>query len=306
MLHITAGIFGNQEAAQNLAKKLGKAGTINDIAIYNHGSSEGVFTYVVPASDKIQTLLQAVSMIDVPVLAINELTAAVGEQIIMISEFGFDQGFLVLENISYEQIKPLIAGTCIEKFMVVDERGLAEELKKIEIERSGELVVPIDNYFNVKSVGTVVLGLVKSGSLKKYDKVLVEPLGKEVVIKGIQSQDKDMEQTEPGMRVGLNLKGAEADELKRGYVISHKPLQKSKLLKLALRKSKYSKEQLKENDTIFVSAGLQVSAAKIKSIEPLEVECEHILCTEPDSKFLIATTKQTLPRIIGKAHLACA
>ncbi|MBI4174402.1 MAG: hypothetical protein HY517_02055 [Candidatus Aenigmarchaeota archaeon] len=296
MLHLTAGIFGS--GAQELAKKLGKAGTINDLAIYNHGSSEGVFTYVCVNSDKIQTLMQAVSMIDIPVLAISELTASVGEQIVAIAEFGFDKGFILLDGLSEEQIAPLVKGTCIEKFSVVkDSVSLVEEMKKIHIERGGELMIPIDNYFNVKSVGTVALGLVKSGGLKKYDKVMIEPIGKEAVIKGIQSQDKDLDQTEPGMRVGLNLKGIEADELKRGCIVCN-AARKSRSLKLKFQKSRYSREQLRENDPIFFSAGLFVTAAKVKSAgETLELDCEHEICLT--EKLLIATTKQNLPRIIG-------
>ena len=302
MLHITAGMFGSKEFAESIAKKLGKQGTANDLVIYNHGSSEGVFTYVTVNSDKIQSLLQAINMVDVPVIAVNELNAAVGEQIVAISEFGFDEGFILLENISEEQIKPLIKGTCIEKFSLInDGTELVESLKKVKVERAANLVIPIDNYFNVKSVGTVILGIIKSGTVKKYDKVIVEPLGKEVMIKGIQSQDKDFESAETGMRVGLNLKGIEAEELKRGYIIGSAI--KSKAFKFHFNKSKYSKEQLKENDQIFVSSGLQVVAAKVKSSDPLEVETENIVAYNKNTKFLIASTKQNLPRIIGSAIL---
>ena len=119
MLHMTVGIFGNPEFSADLAKKLGKQGTANDIVIYNHGSSEGVLTYATVNSDKIQTLLQTINMVDVPVIAINEVNAVVGEQIVAIGEFGFDNGFLVLENVSEEQIKSITKGTCVENFRVV-------------------------------------------------------------------------------------------------------------------------------------------------------------------------------------------
>ena len=303
MLHMTVGIFGNNEPAQALLKKLGKAGTINDIAIYNHGSSEGVFTYVSPNSDKIQTLLQTLNMAEIPAIVISEITAALGEQLIAISEFGFETGFMILDGTSREQIMPLVKDTCIEKFAIVkDGTELVEQLKKLSLKRGDSPLVQIDNYFNVKSVGTVILGIMKSGSLKKYDKVMIQPLEKEVMIKGIQSQDKDFEQTEPGMRVGLNLKGIEADELRRGYVIGS--LDKLKIFRLSLQKSRYSKEQLRENDTVFLSAGLQVAAARVKKTgDVLELECEQQLCYSRDTKFLVATTKQALPRIIGHATL---
>lgn len=301
MLHVTVGIFGNAE----YAKKLGKAGNVNDIAMYSHGSSEGVFTYVAVASDKIQTLLQVVNMIDIPVFVLNEINATVGEQIVAVSEFGFDNGFLMLENITKDQIEPFIKGTCIEKFVTVkDSVELTEEIKKLKIERKKEpLSVPIDNYFNVKSVGTVVLGIVKSGVAKKYDKVLVHPLEKEVIIKGIQSQDRDMEAAEAGTRVGLNLKGIEADELKRGFVVGK--TEKTRKLTLRFTKSRYSKEQPKENDQVFLSSGLQVNTAKVMSLsgEAIEVESESFILYDKDTKFLVATTKQVVPRIIGRASL---
>ena len=178
-------------------------------------------------------------------------------------------------------------------------------LKKLKIQRGEELLVPIDNYFDVKSVGTVILGIMKSGSIKKYDKVMIQPLEKEVMIKGIQSQDKDFDSTEPGMRVGLNLKGIEAEELKRGYIIAAGNTAKSKSFRFKLKKSRYSREQLKENDPVFVSAGLQVSAAKVKSAgELLELETESSMLYTENTKFLIATTKQNMPRIIGSAMIA--
>lgn len=306
MLHMTVGIFGNPEFSADLAKKLGKQGTSNDIAIYNHGSSEGVLTYAAVNSDKIQTLLQVINMVDVPVIAINEINAAVGEQIVAIGEFVFDNGFLVLENVSEEQAKSITKGTCVENFRVVaDEKELVEELKKTSIARpDNDLSVPIDNYFNVKSVGTVILGIIKSGAVKKYDKVVIEPLGKEVTIKGIQSQDKDIESASAGTRVGLNLKGIEAEEIKRGYVIGVSS--KSKAFKFSFHKNKYCRENLKENDQIFVSSGLQVAAAKIKSLKEntMEVETESYVAYTKETKFLIASTKQSALRIIGKAEIA--
>lgn len=300
MLHLTAGIFGSQE----LAKKLGKAGTINDIAIYNHGSSEGVFTYVAVNSDKIQPLLQVINMIQVPVLAISEITPTLGEQIVAIAEFGFGHGFILLDGISQEQIMPLIKGTCIEKFVFVSSpTDLVEGLKKIKTEQpAGEVLIPIDNYFDVKSVGTVILGIVRRGSVRKHDKLIVQPLEKEVLVKGIQSQDKDLESAEFGTRVGLNLKGIETDELKRGYVLGN--MMKSKSFKLKFFRSKYSKEQLKENDPVFLSSGLQVATARVKSAgELLELEAENFLLYEKDTKFLVATTKQAMPRIIGRGFI---
>lgn len=300
MFHATIGVFGNA----GFAKKLGKQGTVNDIAIYNHGSSEGVFTYVTVNSDKIQPLLQVINMIDIPVLAISELNATVGEQIVAVSEFGFGHGFLMFDGVSGEQVKPLIKGTCVEDFSVVkDSIELVEAIKKLNLQRPpGELLILVDNYFDVKGVGTVVLGIIKSGSVKKYDKAIIEPIGKEIMIKGIQSQDKDIEVAETGVRVGLNIKGVETDEIRRGYVLGR--VMKAKSLRLRFEKSRYSKEAIKENDPVFVSSMLQVVPGKVRSVGGLlELELEHQIVYTKDTKFLIASTKQVMPRIMGRAFL---
>src|SRR4030042_1364045 len=174
-MHLTVGIFGDQE----LAKKLGKKGTANDIEIYNHASSEGVFIYVCPNSEKVQSLLQVLNMIDIPVLVANNLTKEIGEMIIGIDEMKFGKSFIIT-SMKYELLKR-IKDTSLEKFEFIDEENLRQALLKLKIERQYDYpIMPIDNYFLVKSVGTIVLTIIKSGRIKKYDKLFVEPIGKEV------------------------------------------------------------------------------------------------------------------------------
>jgi selenocysteine-specific translation elongation factor len=288
-MHITVGIFGDME----LAKRLGKKGTENDIAIFNHASSEGVFTYVCPNSDKVQSLLQSIAMVDVPVIVAKELTKEIGEMIIAVDEFAFDKGFIIGNR---DALGPMIKGTSLEKFIFTTEEELREQLKQITIQRSSELVVPIDNYFNVKSVGTVILGIMKSGTIKKYDKVMIEPLGKEATVKGIQSQDKDFEETQPGMRVGLNLKDVDADELRRGYVIC-KSMKKSDKLTTDFKRNKFFKGELKQGMPVFVACGLQVVAAHIEDVDGMTIKLLSPIAYK--DRVIIASQNDTLPRIIG-------
>ncbi len=76
------------------------------------------------------------------------------------------------------------------------------EILKLSVDRKeGQVEVPIDNHFNVKGVGTVILGFVTSGKVRLHDDLVVEPLGKKVNIKGIQTHDKDIQEAETGTRV---------------------------------------------------------------------------------------------------------
>ncbi len=298
-MHITIGVFGDQE----FAKKLGKKGTTNDIAIYNHGSSEGVFTYVCPNSDKIQPLLQALNMIDLPVIVVNSLTKEIGEAIIAIDEMKFKKGFIITKI--KDEIQPLIKNTSLEKFEVIDENNIWPTILGLKIGRREDfLMIPIDNYFNVKGIGTVILGIIKSGKISLHDKVLVEPLEKEVVIKGIQSQDRDIEEADAGTRVGLNLKGIDVDELERGYVVCKEKMEKSTELKVKFNKNKFFKQEIKPGMQVSLSVGLQVVTCTIESIgEELKLKSNQKVAYLKDQNCIIASQNDILPRIIGSGSI---
>ena len=161
-MHLTVGVFGDQE----VAKRLGKKGTENDITIYNHGSSEGVLTYVCPNSEKIQPLMQVLNMIDIPVVVIRSITKEIGEMIVGVNEMNFKKGFIITDI--KEDVQQFIKNTSLEKFEIVDEKDLRQRLLETEIERDDELTVYIDNYFKVKGIGTVILGIVKGGKISLH------------------------------------------------------------------------------------------------------------------------------------------
>lgn len=290
-MHLTLGIFGSKE----LMKNIGKQGTVNDIMIYNHASSEGVFTFVSPNSDKVHSLLQAINMIDFPVVACEEATKELAEQIVAIEAFGFEK-ILAIEN---EELKMLVKGVENVEW-IAGEKELKERMRQLNSRAlTDQTWLPVDNYFNVKSVGTVVLSVMKGGSIRKYEKLFVYPTKKEVVVKGIQSQDREIEEAHSGMRVGLNLKGAESDEMKRGYVLSGSA-EVSKNLRIEFTKSKYSKENVETGSRVLLSIGLQVIAAKAEEAGgDVLLSLEQPAAYLKGQKCLIASTKSTMPRIIG-------
>lgn len=295
-MHVTIGIFGSQE----LAKKLGKKGTTNDIAIYNHSSSEGVFTYVCPNSEKIQPLLQALNMIDLPVLVVNELTKEMGETIIGIDDMRFERGFIITKV----NLEPLIKGTSLEKFKFIEEDELWTEILKLKIERKEDsVIVPIDNYFNVKGVGTVILGIVKSGKVRLHEELMIEPLGRKVMIKGIQSHDKDIEEADAGTRVGLNLKGVEVDELKRGFLVCRE-IEKASEIKIKFNKNRFFKQEIKPGMQVFLSAGLQAVTCVVESVgDELKLKSSQEIAYQKNQRCIIASQNDILPRIMGSGAI---
>jgi selenocysteine-specific translation elongation factor len=298
MQHLSIGIFGDTE----FLKKMGKKGTSNDILIHNHASSEGVFIYASPASsEKIQSLLQVINMIDVPVVVADDITREIGEQLIALETFGFKKGFVISSS---NDLRKMIKGTSLENYeWVADEKELLLKLKSISPEPlTSDAWAPVDNYFNVKSVGTVALSIVKGGTIKKYDKLRVEPLGKEILVKGLQCQDKDMEEVSHGMRAGINMKGVDAEDLKRGYVVCKSAIVTNNV-KVNFKKSRYAKEDLKKDDQVFFSAGLQVVVGKVDNIEKMELSFEQPLVYILGQKCMIALTSQNMPRILGSGFI---
>src|SRR3989338_533455 len=234
-MHLAIGVFGDLE----FFRKFGKQGTENDLLIRNQADSGNVVTYVAPNSEKIQPVLQAAAMADYPVVVVNDITPEIGEVLMVLEESGFENG-LIVTDFHEDKIKTMIREMKISAFEIAkkDENAVREKLMKIGIKRNDSpAIVPIDSYFPVKGVGTVVLGLVKSGKVKQYDKLVCYPARKEVVVKSMQSQDKDVKETEPGQRIGLALKGIEADELKRGHVFSDREIECKKSLVIEAHKS---------------------------------------------------------------------
>ena len=80
--------------------------------------------------------------------------------------------------------------------------------------------VSVDQAFTVKGIGTVALGVVKAGTVKKHDVLRALPGSGRAEVRSIQKHDDDFDTAEPGDHVGVALKGVESDDLPRGTVLT--------------------------------------------------------------------------------------
>lgn len=224
-------------APPDYARDLGKKGTASDITFYNLKKGEATVTFIEPTRypEKLSSLFYTVSMSDRVILVVDEINATFGECVLMLQSAGKSQGYLILKNyISPDQIAPLIKGTVLEHYEVLEEDmlGIREKMLEISVkqtahqkahESAGKGVVPVDAHFNVKGVGVVVLGSVAQGSIKKHDIMKLLPTGKTAQIRSIQKHDDDAESAVTGDRVGLALKNIESEDLDRGFVLTTDP-----------------------------------------------------------------------------------
>ena len=224
-------------APPDYAKDLGKKGTTSDITFYNLKKGDATVTFIEPTRypEKLSSLFYTVSIADRIVLVVNEINAAFGECVLMLQCADKSHGYLILKNyLSKDQIAPLIKGTVLEHYEVIEEDmvGIREKFLDIAVKQtahqkkhdiSGKGVVPVDAHFNVKGVGVVVLGFVAQGSIKKHDTLKLLPTEKTAQIRSIQKHDDDADFAISGDRVGLALKNIESEDLDRGFVLTNDP-----------------------------------------------------------------------------------
>ncbi len=202
------------ELREQFCKLLGKETNKDDLAFYAVAHGDKLITLVDPVlyPEKLQPLLYSLSIADCVVLLVDALSPRVGELMVALNSLKMDKGILV------SALQLPITGTVIEKYAkVADMQNAKEKLLLLQREQGGEQTIALlDKSFAVKSVGNVALGVVKSGKIKKHDKLVLFPDKKEIEVRTLQIHDKDSEETIAGDRFGMAYKGELVD---RGLLI---------------------------------------------------------------------------------------
>ncbi|MCW4000998.1 MAG: EF-Tu/IF-2/RF-3 family GTPase [Candidatus Bathyarchaeota archaeon] len=254
---------------------IGKKGTSTDITLYDAKKGEATLTLIEPTRypERLAPLFYACALATKALVVVDELTASLGEQLVMLQCSGIKSGIFVLRNyIPKEKILPLIKGTPIEGFEFLDDNPnlIREKLlaEAAQIQPAGEEqfgTTPVDHAFNVKGVGVVVLGIVTSGSVKKYANLNVLPGSKTAVVRSIQKHDDEFEQASVGDRVGFALKNVEVQDLDRGTVLTNDPTVKtSNKLQVTASLVKYWQTPLKAGMVMHVGHWAQFLTAKVE------------------------------------------
>ena len=293
---------------QTIANDFGKKGTSTDLTLYDKKESDIIRTWVAPNGfpEKIQPLLQAINIAEYVIFYVASLDRYVGEQIIALDMLGKSDGII---SHSYEvdenQFNSMIKGTVLKNYKKIDSPNIKQELFSfVPITNDGPIQIVIDHCFDVKGVGTVVLGKILQGTVKQYDKLKHLPTGSEVMIKSIQMHDDDMKDAVCPARVGLSLKGIKPDEIQRGDILTiDDSLEVKTELLITFNQSPYYKEKISDNQMCLLNIGLQIKAAKISSISPFKLTLEKpIICKKNDICLLIRP-ESTSVRIIGSGKI---
>lgn len=293
---------------QDIASEFGKKGTETDLTLFDRKEFDIIKTWVAPSGfpDKIQPLFQAINLAEYVILYVDKLDKFTGEQIIALDSLKKEKGILSHTfDVDESKLYAMIKGTVVEKYAKVDQDKIKEEMDKLEpISTDGPSEMVIDHCFDVKGVGTVILGKVTNGKIKQYDNLKLYPAGIDVLIKSIQMHDDPVTESVCPARVGLAVKGAKPDEVSRGDVISVEDAVDVKPeIELDFTKNSYFKGDIAENQGCLVSIGLQIKAAKFISIIPLKLKFEKpIVCKSGDMAIILKPESTTI-RILGSGPI---
>ena len=172
------------------------------------------------------------------------------------------------------------------------------------------LILPVDQFFNVKGVGLVAIGYVQSGIVSKHDTIQVLPADENGIVRSLQVMDDDVENAISGDRVGLAIRNLREEALHRGCMIVHAEsniLVKNLSSTFAIDKAPFQKRILQVGDVIHAAVDMQFVVGRIKIIdqENVTVDWDIPLWTRKNNspKIIITQLDATPMRIIGTTVL---
>jgi selenocysteine-specific translation elongation factor len=319
MANLNVAILGSLD----YAKDLGKKGTASDLTFFNLKKGEDTVTIIEPTRypERLAPLFYAVSMAKKAILIVDQITPAFGECVIMLDCAGIKNGFAVLRNyLSREQIAPLIKGTVVEGYEFVDDdknvirERLLEEATRMEAPCDSKTgTMPIDHFFNVRGIGTVVLGSVAEGALRKHDEMMVLPGDKIAQVRSIQKHDADYDCAGVGDRTGIALKGVEIEDLDRGTILtSDKSIKKVSSISARAEIVKYWPSPLKEGMVLHIGHWMQFVPARVESVKAegdwrrpeLTFKLDKTLVYKPGARAVLTYPEGGKLRVLGTVELS--
>jgi selenocysteine-specific translation elongation factor len=303
---VTVAVVG----ATGIAAGLGKKGTSSDLTLFNSGHDGHNVTLVEPTQfpEKLAPLLVALAMADQCLLVLNELNRGVAETIATLELSSVPITVVLGPAVGESEVVRLFRGGRLESAprVPLDLPRLRELVDRSTApEVSGPVRAPLDHAFPVKGVGAVALGVVRQGTLHAHERLRLWPTPKVVEVRSIQVHDVDRKDATCGERVGVALKGVEADELARGQVLAPEEslFEGTRLRTGALEKCRYYRGDAGLGAHLQLSLGLQVVPAVVEELGPdagLLVPDRPVVFQSGDAAVLLDLSVPVGPRVVGR------
>ena len=315
---LNVGFVGTDEYARTIAKK----GDSRDVDSYAHKETiEGesrVLSILRPLKhpDSIRPLLSVLNVSRVGLIEVTKIDAALGECLVAFGCAGIERGIALINPeeggwVDPEQVRMLLPQAGLDWEILEDlpePHEIREALFGMSEAESADrpLVVPLDQHFNVQGIGTVGIGYVQSGTIKKHDEVEELPGGNPATVRSLQVMDDDVEQANSGDRVGIAFRGMKEGALAKGSLIVHKgsdSVTAHTTSRGSLSKAPFQKRDLSVGDVVHASVDMQFRVGRIEEIagEIIRINWDSPLLVRGDGESrVILVQLDALPmRIIG-------
>ena len=170
----------------------------------------------------------------------------------------------------------------------------------------------MDHFFNVRGIGTVVLGSLAEGSIKKHDVLTVLPGKKTAQVRSIQKHDEDFDSAGVGERTGIALKGVEIEDLDRGTILTNdKSIKQVSSLEAKASIVKYWPTPLKEGMVLHIGHWMQYVPARVEAVSAggdwhkpdLKLKLDKMLVFRPGARAVLTYPEGGKLRVVGTVEL---
>ena len=294
---------------QSIAEKFGKKGTRTDLALYDKKERDTIRTWVAPCGfpEKIQPLFQAIGLGDHVIFNVDTMDRFTGEQIVALDMLKKHEGILCHSyDVDEGTLERMIHGTVLEDYAHVQpDQAASAACNVLPVSAEGSTKIVIDHCFDVRGVGTVVLGKVLSGIVKQYDTLRLVPSDTDVMVKSIQMHDDPVDSASSPARVGLSLKGVRPEEISRGNLLCSDPgsVGVAKDISLDFVQTRYYTGTLSAGQTCMASIGLVISSCRIESTNPLKISFDRPVAHDNNTCILLKPESAGI-RIMGSGSPA--
>ena len=287
-----------------IIKEISKKGTESDITLYNRKDGNRIMTFIEPSRypDKISSLTDSIYPSDVAIVDGRKLDRFLGEVLVALDLFRKDSGIIFVDEYAdTSSLRKIIKGTAVENydFFSGSAMDLVERIAGLP-ERSvtDSPVAIVDHAFTVKSVGTVALGFVLSGTVKKHQDLRATYARKEVQVRSIQMQDADQEIAAKGSRVGLALKNISSDDIQRGEIFTDRKIDPVTKATVEMHMHPAVREKPEGKTEVFLADFMRFQRGTIEN-STLEMDREFY----PVSEWFVLARQTTFPRVFSRCRI---
>ena len=324
--------------SDNFVREIAKLSDQRDVDTYVHkeSASDGtqrIISLIRPKKfpEKLRSLLSALSVARAGLIEINSVDSTFGETLIAFASSNIEKGIFVInpkegEWVDEDQVENLIKQAGLSNWKKANSDGkeirslllemLEELLPSLNLEAESELIIPIDQHFNVKGIGLVAIGYVQQGTISVHDEILALPSKGVANAKSLQVMDDDVEHAYAGDRVGIAMRNAKEEWLSAGaiivknpvvdkkqVIISDHPLVSSDRTWISVKKSPFQKRELNVGDILHISLDLQFAVGRIEKIKDAMILIKwdsNLLYRKKGNNRALLNQLDITPRIIGE------